>query len=370
MSDSFEESDISKAFMQIGIIGLPLSGKTTIFNALTRAGRPTGVGGAGKLEVFTAAVNVPDPRVDALSRLFNPRKTIYAQVRYTDISGSEREISAQGFSGQLLNTLATMDALALVLRAFDDDAVPHPDGSVDPERDLRKLESEFILTDLVTVERRLEKLQEGIKKGARDRDLLQRELPLFEQMKAALEEERPVRELDFTDEQARGLRGYGLITLKPALIIVNEGETPWAKPIRSPHKRTDVVTMKGKIEAELAELPADEAAAYLADFGIDEPGLVKAIRSSYKLLGLQSFFTVGEDEVRAWTVRAGATALECAGAVHTDIMKGFIRAETVSYDDLIRLGSLAAARDKGRLRLEGKEYVAHDGDIMHFRHSG
>ncbi|MCS7062206.1 MAG: redox-regulated ATPase YchF [Anaerolineae bacterium] len=356
--------------MQIGIIGLPLSGKTTIFNALTRAGRPTGVGGATKLEVFTAAVNVPDPRVDALSRLFKPRKTIYAQVRYSDISGSEREISAQGFSGQLLNTLATMDALALVLRAFQDEAVPHPDGSVDPARDLNKLQSEFILTDLVTVERRLERIEEGIRKGARDRDLLQRELPLFQQMKAALEAERPLRELDFTEDQIRSLRGYGLITLKPTLIVINEGEASWPQTIAPPGKRADVVTMKGKIEAELAELPPAEAAAFLADFGIDEPGLVKAIRASYKLLGLQSFFTVGEDEVRAWTVRVGATALECAGAVHTDIMKGFIRAETVSYDDLIRLGSLAAAREKGRLRLEGKEYVAQDGDIMHFRHSG
>jgi GTP-binding protein YchF len=357
--------------MQIGIIGLPLCGKTTVFNALTKAGRPTGVGGAGKLEVFTAAVNVPDPRVDTLSRMFNPRKTIYAQVRYSDISGSEREISkTQGFSGQLLNTLATMDALALVVRAFKDESVPHPAGSVDPARDLASLESEFILGDLITVEKRLQKIDESIKKGARDKELLQREQPLFQQMKAALEQERPIRDIGFDEEQARAVRGYGLITLKPALVIVNEGEEAWPSPVSSPYGQTRVAAMKGKIEAELAELSAEEAAAFLSDFGIDEPGLVKAIRMSYELLGQQSFFTVGEDEVRAWTVRRGATALECAGAVHTDIQKGFIRSETVSYDDLVHLGSLAAARDRGRLRLEGKDYVAHDGDIMHFRHSG
>lgn len=357
--------------MQIGIIGLPLSGKTTIFNALTRAGRPTGIGGATKLEVFTAAVNVPDARVDTLSTMFKPRKTIYAQVRYTDISGSEREFSkSQGFSGQLMNTLATMDALAIVVRAFADDNVPHPSETIDPARDLAQLESEFILSDLIAVERRLEKLEEGIKKGARDKDVLQRELPLFQQMKAALDQEKPVRDLGFTDEQTRALRGYGLITLKPALLVVNEGETAWPGPLPTPYRQTVVVGLKGKIEAELAELPPDEASVFLAEYGIDEPGLNKAIRSSYRLLGQQSFFTVGEDEVRAWTVRQGATALECAGAVHTDIMKGFIRAETVSYDDLVHLGSLAAARDKGRLRLEGKEYVPQDGDIMHFRHSG
>jgi GTP-binding protein YchF len=357
--------------MQIGIIGLPLCGKTTVFNALTKAGRPTGVGGAGKLEVFTAAVNVPDRRVDTLSGMFNPRKTIYAQVRYSDISGSEREISkTQGFSGLLMNTLATMDALALIVRAFKDDSVPHPAGSVDPARDLGALESEFILGDLITVEKRLQKIDESIKKGARDKDLLQRELPLFEQMKAALEQERPVRDLGFDEDQIRAVRGYGLITLKPALVIVNEGEEAWPTPVASPYGQTSVATMKGKIEAELAELSPEEAAAFLSDFGIDEPGLTKAIRMSYELLGQQSFFTVGEDEVRAWTVRRGATALECAGAVHTDIQKGFIRSETVSYDDLVHLGSLAAARDKGRLRLEGKEYVACDGDIMHFRHSG
>jgi len=356
--------------MQIGIIGLPLSGKTTLFNALTKARRPTGIGGAAKLEIFTAAVNVPDPRVDALSAMFKPRKTVYAQVRYTDISGSEREISqTQGFSGQLMNTLATMDALALVVRAFTDEAVPHPLGEVDPARDLQHLESEFILGDLITVERRLEKITESIKKGAREKDVLQRELPLFEQMKAVLEQERPIRDLGFTDEQTWAVRGYGLITLKPALIILNEGEVPWPGLVTSPFSQTGVVAMKGKIEAELAEMPTDEAAAFLADFGIDEPGLIKAIRLSYELLGQQSFFTVGEDEVRAWTVRKGATALECAGAVHTDIMKGFIRAETVSYDDLVRLGSMAAARDKGRLRLEGKEYLPQDGDILHFRHS-
>ena len=356
--------------MQIGIIGLPLSGKTTVFNALTNAKRPTGVSGAAKLESFTAAVNVPDERVDRLSKMFNPRKTIYAQVRFTDISGSDREMSTtQGISGLLMNLLATMDALAIVIRAFKDESVPHPNDTVDPNRDLRQLESEFLLLDMVTVEKRLERIDESIKKGSKEKDLLSRELPLFQQMHAVLEKEQPISVLQFTEEQIHGLRGYGLMTLKPMFVIVNEGDEPWAEPVTSTYPTSAVVTMKGKIESEIAELPPDEAKAFLADFGIQEPGFAKALRTAYDILGQQSFFTVGEDEVRAWTVRRGATALECSGAVHTDIMKGFIRAETVSYHDLVTLGSTAAARDKGRLRLEGKEYVAQDGDIMHFRHS-
>jgi GTP-binding protein YchF len=356
--------------MQIGIIGLPLSGKTTIFNALTNAKRPTGVSGTAKLESFTAAVNVPDARVDTLSKMFNPRKTIYAQVRFTDISGSEREMSTtQGISGLLMNLLATMDALAIVVRAFKDDSVPHPADTVDPNRDLRQLESEFLLLDMVTVEKRLEKIEESLKKGSKEKDLLARELPLFQQMRAVLEKEQPISVLKFDEEQVHGLRGYGLMTIKPMFVIVNEGDDAWPEPVTSTYATSVVVTMKGKIESEIAELPPDEAKAFMADFGIQEPGFVKALRTSYDILGYQSFFTVGEDEVRAWTVRRGATALECSGAVHTDIMKGFIRAETVSYLDLVTLGSMAAARDKGRLRLEGKEYIAQDGDIMHFRHS-
>lgn len=357
--------------MQTGIIGLPLSGKTTIFNALTNARRATGVSGASRLEVFTAAVNVPDERVDKLTSMFKPRKTVYAQVRYTDISGSEREMSAtQGISGPLMNALATMDALAIVVRAFEDDSIPHPSNSVDPNRDLHQLESEFILLDMVAVEKRLERIDESMKKGARDKELLGRELPLFQQMLEVLQQEKPISTLGFDDEQIKSVRGYGLITLKPMMVIINEGEQEWQQAIVSTYLNSAMVSIKGKIEAEIAELPSDEASVFMEDYGITVSGNIKALRTSYDLLGLQSFFTVGEDEVRAWTVRRGATALECAGAVHTDIMKGFIRAETVSYDDLVALGSLSAARDKGKLRLEGKEYIAQDGDIMHFRHSG
>jgi ribosome-binding ATPase len=356
--------------MQIGIIGLPLSGKTTIFNALTNSKRPTGVAGTGKLEIYPAAVNVPDDRVDILSRMFKPRKTIYAQVRYSDISGSEREMSTtQGISGPLMNALASMDALAIVVRAFGDESVPHPNTTVDPDRDLRQLESEFLLLDMVAVENRLRKIDENLKKGSKEKDLLVRELPLFQQMHDVLEKEQPISVLKYTEEQIKGLRGYGLMTIKPMLVIVNEGDDAWPKPVASTYATSAVVAIKGKIEAEISELPSEEAAAFLVDFGIDEQGFRKALRISYEICGQQSFFTVGEDEVRAWTVRRGSTALECSGAVHTDIMKGFIRAETVSYQDLVSLGSMAAARDKGRLRLEGKEYVAQDGDIMHFRHS-
>lgn len=357
--------------MQIGLIGLPLSGKTTIFNALTRSTRPTGVSGTSRLESFTAAVNVPDARVDKLSVMFNPRKTIYAKVRFTDISGSEKEMNTtQGISGALMNLLATMDALAIVVRAFHDESVPNPNNSVDPNRDLRQLESEFLLLDMIAVENRLQRIDESIKKGSREKEMLNRELPLFQQMHSVLESQQPISVLQFHEEEVRNLHGYGLMTLKPMFVIVNEDEEPWPQPVTSSYSTSEVVTMKGKVEAEIAELPPDEAKAFLADFGIEEPGFVKALHTAYDILGLQSFFTVGEDEVRAWTVRRGATALECSGAVHTDIMKGFIRAETVSYQDLATLGSMAAAREKGRLRLEGKEYIAQDGDIMHFRHSG
>ncbi len=355
--------------MRLGIIGLPQSGKTTIFNALTRGNRPVGqMTGGGRFEVQTAVVNVPDPRVDKLSAMFKPKKTIYTQVTYADIAGLEAEASSakSGFSGPLLNQLATMDGYLHVVRAFDDPTVPHPSGSVNPKRDLDTLNEELLLNDMVAVERKLEKLNEDSRKGiVKDKGLHGQEMAVFTKLQAALAAGQPLREAALTPAEEKLLASFGLLSRKPMLVVFNTGEgksaaIPEAKPS---------VSLQGKLEMELAQLPSDEAAEFLKEYGIDEPSLNRMIKLSYDLLGLQSFFTVGEDEVRAWTVRRGATAPEAAGEIHTDLQKGFIRAEVTSYADLTTLGGYAEVKAKGKLRLEGKEYVVADGDILNIRFS-
>jgi len=350
--------------MKLGIIGLPQSGKTTIFNALTGGDTPT-TASAGRVEIHTAVVDVPDPRVDALSAMFNPRKTIYAKVAYADIAG----LSGAGqsnISGALLNQLAQMDGFIHVVRCFEDARVPHPAGSVDPARDIAAMEGELLLNDLIAVERKLERLQEERKKGNVDKALNARQMALFERLHEILSEERPLRVAEISQEEEKLLSGFGLLTRKPMLILLNLGEGQDAPSVTLP-PGTSSVPLQGKVEMEIAQLPPEDAALFLEEFGIEEPGLNRMIRLSYDLLQLQSFFTVGEDEVRAWTVRRGATAQEAAGVIHTDLQKGFIRAEVVGYDDLIALGSMAEARSKGKLRLEGKEYLVQDGDILHVR---
>lgn len=357
--------------MRLGIIGLPQSGKTTVFNALTRGDRPTGSMAGGRFEVQTAVVPVPDSRVDKLSAMFNPRKTIYAQVTYADIGGLEGETDKSGFSGPLLNQLTQMDGFLHVVRAFEDPTVPHPAGSVDPRRDVGSVDGELLLNDLLAVERKLERLKDESRKGnVKDKGLAQREEALFTKLHEGLSADHPLRDLDLTPDEERLLSGYGLLTRKPMLVVVNTGEDPrGAESALSGygHRQTAVVALQGKIEMEIAQLPTDEAEAFLAEYGIEEPGLNRMIRLSYDLLGLESFFTVGEDEVRAWTVRRGATAPEAAGVIHTDLQKGFIRAEVVSYDDLMALGGMPEVKAKGKLRLEGKEYVVQDGDILNIR---
>jgi GTP-binding protein YchF len=353
--------------MRLGIIGLPQSGKTTLFNALTRGNQPTTMSG-GRFEVHTAVVDVPDARVDRLSEMFKPQKTIYAKVTYADIAGLEGSAEKTGISGQLLNTLSQMDGFLQVVRVFEDPSVPHPAGSVDPQRDILSMEGELLLNDQIAVERKLEKLREERKKGGgRDKLVIERELALFERLQAALSEEIPLRDIDLSPEEEKTLSGFGFLTRKPMLILLNlsEGQSP--PQISYPHQRCALVALQGKLEMELAQLAPDEAELFMAEYGIEELSLHKVIAMSYDLLGLQSFFTVGEDEVRAWTVRRGAPAVEAAGVIHTDLQKGFIRAEVVAYEDLVRLGSMAEARSKGKLRLEGKEYMLHDGEIMHVR---
>ena len=355
--------------MQLGIIGLPQSGKTTLFNALTGGSVPTGAG-SSRMEVHTAVVDVPDERVDRLSAMFKPRKTIYAKVTYADIAGLDGSSSAEkGISGQLLNHLQQMEGFILVVRAFENDMVIHPNDTINPLRDIEIMQSEFILNDLIAIERKLERLKDEHRKGGgRDKSVIQREITLFEKLQESLEKETPLRALEFSDEEARVLSGFGFLSLKPMLIVFNLHEGQAAPAFEPAHPQNLAqVSLQGKLEMDIAQLPAEEASLFREEYGIQEPSLNRMIRLSYDLLGLQSFFTVGEDEVRAWTVRTGATAPQAAGVIHSDLEKGFIRAETITYEDLITCGSMAEARSQGKLRLEGKNYLVQEGDILHIR---
>jgi len=353
------------ANMKLGIIGLPQSGKTTIFNAVTCGDQPITTSG-GRVEIHTGVVDVPDQRIDRLSKMFNPRKTIYAKVTYADIAGLEG--GSSNITGALLNQLTQMDGFLHVVRCFDDPSVPHLAGAVDPQRDCDAMDAELLLNDLIAVERKLERLAEERKKGGgRDKAIIEREIELFNRFKAQLDNERPLRELELSPEEQKTLAGYGFLTLKPILVILNLAEGQTAPDIQLPYEQTLLISLQGKLEMDIAQLSPEDAELFMAEYGIDELSLNRVIRFSYDLLGLQSFFTVGEDEVRAWTVQRGATALEAAGTIHSDLAKGFIRAEIVGYDDLISLGSMVEARAKGKLRLEGKEYVLKDGEIMHVR---
>ena len=358
--------------MQIGIFGLPGSGQTTVFNALTHGQAQTGAAGAGQREANLATVAVPDGRVDKLSALFKPRKTVYAQVQYLDVAGSVPGTAMEGttFNRQVFGKLALSDALLAIVRAFPSDDVFHPLGDVNPARDLRILEDELILWDLSMVEKRRERLKGELSKpnlAKAERDVRVAEDAALERIQAALESDQMVRNVELSAEEEKGLRSFQFLSAKPLLVVVNLGEGQEMPAFQPRGPKARVLGLRGEIEAEIAQLEGDEAAVFLAEYGIEEPGLNRVIRASYDLLGVQSFFTVGEDEVRAWTIPVGATAVEAAGAIHTDLARGFIRAEVVGYDDLISAGSLATARTKGTLRLEGKDYIVKDGDIVHIR---
>lgn len=353
--------------MEIGIIGLPNSGKTTIFNALTRSETATAAFSSGQLEVHTAVVDVPDERVDRLSEMFKPKRTIYAQVTYNDIAGLGKGQGKTGLSGPLLNAIAANDALMLVARAFEDESVPHPDNSIDPARDLETMESELILNDMTVIDRRLERLKGQKLRGTpEERKRMAEEEALLQRLMAALDEMRPLREVEISDDERRMLGGFGLLSLKPILRVINAGDDDSEEKFAGLVDERTLV-LRGRLEAEIAQMDPEDAKEFLADFGISEPGLNRAIRFCYEMLGLESFFTVGEDEVRAWTIKRGTTAPEAAGVIHSDLQKGFIRAETIAYDDLIALGSMAEARKHGKLRLEGKDYIVQDGDILNIR---
>ena len=359
--------------LRIGIVGLPQTGKTTLFQILTHA--HGSAGGSGRQEAHVGVVRVPDARLDRLSEMFQPQKTVHATIEYMDMPGSVIDLARTGAQSQALREL---DALVHVVRTFQDEAVPLAGGSIDPKRDVENVELELILSDLAVVEKRLERLEKDIKK--QKNPALEKELQVLTVCKAALEKQVPLREVELGAEEAKAIRGFTFLSRKPMLYVLNLGEAEAARANVAEQfaveaglkqrQHTGVSAICGKVEAELAELSDAEAAEFLASYGLKESATARLIRASYQLLGLISFFTVGEDECRAWTIRAGTTALEAAGEIHSDIQRGFIRAEVTGYEELVTAGSFAEARNRAQLRLEGKEYVVHDGEIVHFRHAG
>ena len=351
--------------MEMGILGFPKAGKTTLFNLLTGARQETGKFSApGKANVGVASV--PDRRLERLRDLYRPKRYTPATVSFVDIPGLRA-----GESGESLDLarLRDADALMHVVRAFHDDEIPHPEGSVDPARDIGNLDLELIVADMDLVGRRLERLDKARKRGlARDEEM-ERDL-LADIVLAALESETPVRELDLEPEQEKRLRGFQLLSAKPMVVALNvdESRLAWAEPAQMGIRDgVPALVVSAPIEEEIARLDGDEQAEFLTELGLGEPSVDRIIRASYEILGLISFFTVGEDEVRAWTIRRGTEARRAAGAIHSDLERGFIRAEVVPWRDLLDRGSLAACRQEGLLRLEGKGYVTRDGDIMHIR---
>ena len=362
--------------MEISIIGLPGSGKTTVFNALTKCTAETKLHSSGGLTTNPAIAKIPDERVTRLSSIFHPKKTTPAEIKYVDIGGLGKGFGKeQGISGQFLNILSTADAILQVVRAFEDENIPHVEGKIDPLRDIETMDMELIFSDLIIVEKRLGRLESSLKggKGA-ERDLALKEQDLLNRVKSALEKNIPIRLQKLTPDELRSLSNYQFLTAKPMLVVINIGEkqlngySATLEELKQKYMQPQVelISMCGKLEMELAQLSDQEAEEFRRDIGLKETAFDAVIRHSYALLGLISFFTVGEDEVRAWTIRKDTPAVKAAGKIHTDIEKGFIRAEVIHYDDFIKSGNMAEARKRGLLRLEGKTYIVQDGDISHF----
>jgi ribosome-binding ATPase len=365
--------------MQTGIIGLPQVGKTTLFKILTRAHLDEK---AARAATHVGVARVPEPRLEQLAKLYSPKKITYATVEYVDVGGMVKD---RAKDSAVLAPLREVDALAHVLRVFEDPAVPHSAGSVDPLRDAEVLDLELMLSDLDQVTRRIERVEKDLKK--KKEPALEVELALLLRCKTAIEAEKPLRELEFTADERKMILGFKFLSQRPMLYVLNLGDNEVAeletaverhklsKLVSLPagqagRPSTAVVSICGRIEAELAELEPAEGAEMLAAYGLKSSGLDRLIHATYELLGLTSFFTAGEPEVRAWTIKRGMNAQKAAGAIHSDIERGFIRAEVVRWDDLLAAGSVAAARERGQVRLEGKEYIVQEGDVILFRHSG
>ncbi|MAT40175.1 MAG: redox-regulated ATPase YchF [Ectothiorhodospiraceae bacterium] len=359
--------------MQIGIVGLPFSGKTTLFQTLTQTYLDSAA--AHKQDAHVAMVKVPDERVDKLGEMFNPKKLVYTSIEFVDVVGLKRDDrnSAQ-FTNTFLAKVKTNDALLHVVKTFDDPMYPHSEGSIDPVRDVAILEAEFILADMAMAESRIDKLKKQIQKTQDDRD--KAELAALEKCYKALEEERPLRTLDISPQEEFLIRGFQMLSQKPLMVVLNLSEAQLGErermieEIRTKYAASGihVDAFAGKIEMEMAQLEDEESEMFMQEYGIQESALNRIIGSAYKTLGLISFLTFGEDECRAWTIEAGTNAQNAAGEIHTDLMNRFIRAEVVHFDDLMKHGSIQACKDEGVWRLEGKEYTVKDGDLMTIRH--
>jgi GTP-binding protein YchF len=361
--------------MQIAIVGLAGSGKTTVFNTLTRGHAETG--GYGGVTLNVGVVKVPDARLDTLAGIFKPKKIVQADVTYVDLPApppsSEGHVGTEELPADHLARLRDSDAMLHVVRAFEDPANPHPDGSVEPARDIERLDLEFMLADLAMAERRLERLKTSARHGtAAEREAAEREEVVVRRIHAGLEAGSPIRDLGLDPDDEKAIRGFRFLTQKPVLVLLNVGEGDLAAApelvaqvtAAYDHRHALVEALSARIEMELGELEADEAPVVMDELGIAESGLDRVIALSYRLLGLVSFLTAGPDEVRAWPIPDGSTAVDAAAAIHTDLAKGFIRAETVHYEDLVALGSMAEARKHGKLRSEGKTYRVKDGDVV------
>ncbi len=362
--------------MKIGIIGLPNSGKTTVFNALTGLQAEAGPVMTTAVEPHVGMVQVPDRRIDHLAAVYQPRKTTYADMELLDMMGLQPGGGRDSPAGKVLSQVRDVQALIQVVRAFASDLVPAHENRVAPAADVDLVEAELLFADLDLVERRLERIASGLHKG-QDRDFLLREQAVLEKCHVALEEERPLRELVFTAEEERLLRTYQLLSKRPELVVVNHGEglsAPEVVALETAVRgqlrggQTEVISLSAKVEMEIAQLDAEDRQLFLEDLGIAEPALDLVVRQTYQLLGLISFFTVGKDEVKAWTIERGTPAVKAAGKIHSDIERGFIRAEVLAYDDFTACGGdFSRARSEGALRLEGKDYLVQDGDIINFR---
>jgi ribosome-binding ATPase len=359
--------------MKIGIVGLSLSGKTTLFNALTGS-RVDTAAFMGKTEAHRAVVNVPDERVEVLNGLFQPKKKTPATIEYIDLAGlSTTEQKKSGFSDQFLGQIRIVDAILVLVRQFVNDSVAHPLNTLDPLRDLKEIEAEFIISDLGIIENRMARLLKQMKSKKTDQDA--REYELLERCKALLETEKPLRFAEMSADELMLVRGYQFLSQKPLIICVNigEGDIQNEQAILAPfaayRAMPDValLAVSAQIEMEIQQLSDEEAELFRSDLGITDSAMGRLIRTSYDLVGLISFFTVGSDEVRAWTISRNTPAPLAAGAIHTDIERGFIRAEVVHYADYVTRKTYALCRTDGVLRLEGKEYIVKDGDIINFR---
>jgi len=361
--------------MKTGIIGLPQVGKTSLFQILTKA-HLSGHAFANPREAHVGVAKVPDDRLDRLAALYKPKKLTHASVEYVDVGAIGQDALKET---AYIGNLRQVDALAHVVRAFEDPSIPHV-GAIDPLRDIKNVEFDLMVSDLGQIEKRMERLEKDLKR-MKTADL-EKEFQLLKQAKAHLEAEKPLREMEMTPEDKKRIRGFMFLSEKPILYVLNINESQAlgneTEEAVNKHKLAEVaarpnagaMAICGKVEAELAEMTDTDAAEFLSSYGLTESGLVRLVRTTYKLLGLISFFTAGEDECRAWTIPAHSRAQEAAGAIHSDLQKHFIRAETIRWDQLLEAGSEANARAKGTLRLEGKDYIVQDGDVMHIRHSG